>query len=90
MPTFLGGVPYYRVAEVAETVGVHPRTLRRWIKAGKVPDGKRDRNHWRVFSEAQVEQIKDFALSTSHAGGSDEQMFLFRRRRGRANADNRA
>jgi excisionase family DNA binding protein len=92
MPKLLSGIPFYTVSEVAKAVGVHRITLVRWIDAGKVPDGKRDRNGWRMFSESQVEAIKDFALSTSGPDDvPDEQMLLFHRQGGRpVNASNDA
>jgi excisionase family DNA binding protein len=79
MPKLLGGLCFYTVSEVAKSVGIHRMTLLRWIEARKVPDGRRDRNGWRMFSEAQVEAIKDFALSTSDPNSDpDEQMLLFK------------
>ena len=80
MPRLLGGIRVYTVSEVASAVGVHRLTLLRWIDARKVPDGKRDRNGWRLFSDAHLEAIKDFALGTSDPGDfPEEQMALFGR-----------
>jgi excisionase family DNA binding protein len=85
MPRMLGGLRVFTVSEVADLVGVHRTTLLRWIHARKVPDGKRDRNDWRMFSEAQVELIKDYALSTSGSVSEpSEQMALFDRSHRRA------
>ena len=50
MPKLFAGVQYYTVTEVARAVGVHRDTLKRWLEAGKVPDARRDRNGWRIFS----------------------------------------
>lgn len=80
MAKILGGVRVYTVSEVASAVGVHRLTLLRWIDARKVPDGKRDRNGWRLFSEAQLEAIKDFALGTSDPTDAGDQPGLFERR----------
>ena len=78
MPRSLGNQTYYTVLEVAKAVGVHLATLIRWIDAGKVPDGRRDRHNWRLFSAEQVELIKDFALSTTGPDeAADEQIPLF-------------
>jgi excisionase family DNA binding protein len=79
MPRLLSGIPYYTVSEVAKAVNVHRITLLRWIGAGKVPDGRRDRNGWRLFSAEQLERIKDFALATEPAPEEStvEQISLF-------------
>lgn len=51
------------VSEVARRAGVHPDTLRRWIRDGKIPEPRRDRNDWRVFTESEVQVILAFALA---------------------------
>ena len=81
MPRTLGNLTYYTVHEVAKAAGVHRATLIRWIDARKVPDGRRDRHNWRLFSAEQVELIKDFALSTTGPeDAGDSQIPLFVRR----------
>lgn len=40
-------------------------TLKRWLISGKVKDVERDRNNWRVFSDADVLRIKNFAEGKS-------------------------
>ena len=52
---------FYTIRQVAEQVGVHPDTIRRWLRAGKVPEPDRDRNRWRVFTEDEIETIRGFA-----------------------------
>jgi DNA (cytosine-5)-methyltransferase 1 len=49
------------LAEAAERVGVAPITLKRWLLAGKVAEVARDRNGWRIFTEADVGRIKHYA-----------------------------
>jgi DNA-binding transcriptional MerR regulator len=49
------------VHEVAKQIGVAPITLRRWLRAGKIPEVSRNRNGWRVFSSRDVAKIKHFA-----------------------------
>ncbi|MDR0564004.1 MAG: DNA (cytosine-5-)-methyltransferase [Azoarcus sp.] len=51
--------------EAARVVGISPVTLKRWLLSGKVDDVIRDRNNWRVFSEADIERIKLFAMKPS-------------------------
>ena len=48
------------ITEAARKVGVSPRTIRRWEKAGKVATGKRDYRGWRVYSPADVERLVSF------------------------------
>ncbi len=53
-----------RLSEVAREIGVSTITLKRWLLSGKVPEVTRDRNGWRLFSSADVEQIKHYATRT--------------------------
>ena len=54
-------IKFTRVQDVAEEVGIAPITLRRWLLAGKVPEVRRDRNRWRIFTRADIARIKRFA-----------------------------
>ena len=57
--------------EAARAAGISKNTLLRWLKQGKVPEVRRDRNGWRVFSPLDVETITAFARKTTPpaAGG---------------------
>ena len=44
-------------AEVAKLAGVHKDTLLRWLRAGSVPEPKRDRHGWRSFSVSDAKRI---------------------------------
>ncbi|WP_017923113.1 DNA (cytosine-5-)-methyltransferase [Burkholderia glumae] len=48
--------------EAAHAIGVSAITLKRWLLSGKVADVGRNRNNWRVFTEADIERIKKYAL----------------------------
>jgi len=48
------------ITEVAEKLGVSPKTVARWEKVGKIHKSKRDWRGWRVYDESDVEQIKEF------------------------------
>lgn len=48
------------ITEVAKGVGVTPRTIMRWEKAGKIKKSKRDWRGWRIYFEDDLKQIKDF------------------------------
>jgi excisionase family DNA binding protein len=50
---------YFQIAEACEIAGTNRNTLLRWIRDGRFPDVKtRDRNGWRLFTEADIERLK--------------------------------
>ena len=51
----------FSTANVAEKAGVHRDTLLRWLRKGTVPEPKRDRHGWRVFSASEADAIVAFA-----------------------------
>jgi len=51
----------YRLSQVANIVGVAPITLKRWLLNGRIDEGQRDRNGWRVFTDEDVERIRAYA-----------------------------
>lgn len=51
----------YSTVEAAAAIGISKATLLRWIREKKVADVKRDRNKWRVFTEADVQRIRRVA-----------------------------
>ena len=52
---------YVTISEAAQMVGVHPSTVRRWLRWGKVPPVPRDRNGWRLFDEEEVRLLRMLA-----------------------------
>ena len=48
------------ITEVAEIVGISPKTIVRWEKVGKVKKAKRDWRGWRVYDQEDLEDIKQF------------------------------
>lgn len=55
---------YYTAQEAAVKAGISKPTLLRWIKTKRVRDSaKRDRNGWRLFSEAEIAAIRGVAQS---------------------------
>ena len=44
--------------QVCRTLGVSPKTLYLWERAGKIPPPSRDRRGWRVYTPAEVEAIR--------------------------------
>ena len=51
---------YYQTREVSKIAGVHRDTLLRWLREGKISEPKRNRNDWRIFSEADLDNIIAF------------------------------
>ncbi len=48
------------ITQVAEIVGICPKTIIRWEKVGKVKKAKRDWRGWRVYDQTDIEGIKRF------------------------------
>jgi DNA-binding transcriptional MerR regulator len=51
------------ITDVAERIGVTPKTIVRWEKAGKITASKRDWRGWRVYEKDDFRKIKDFKES---------------------------
>ena len=47
----------YKLAEVAREARVSPSTVRRWLRAGKLPEPGKDRNGWRVWTQRELEHV---------------------------------
>jgi predicted site-specific integrase-resolvase len=74
MPVAICGQTYFRTAEVCQSVGISKSTLFRCFKQGTLNEAaRRDRNGWRLFTEYEVNRIKEevyqinFARSTGPA-----------------------
>ena len=62
MPVTINGQTYYRTAEVCRMVDISRNTLFRWLKDGVLKESEhRDRRGWRLFTEAQVDRLKQEA-----------------------------
>lgn len=46
------------ITEVAHRVGVTPKTIIRWEKAGKIRKPKRDWKGWRVYLQEDLDAIE--------------------------------
>lgn len=46
------------ITDVAEQVGVTPKTLIRWEKTGKIKKPKRDFKGWRTYAKEDVDAIQ--------------------------------
>jgi len=47
------------ITEVAQMVGLSPKTITRWEKVGKIQKAKRDFRGWRIYDPREVELIKE-------------------------------
>jgi protein involved in polysaccharide export with SLBB domain len=52
------------ITDVAKAVGVTPRTIMRWEKAGKIKKSKRDWRGWRFYYKEDIAEIKQFVESS--------------------------
>jgi len=50
----------YSTKEVLELIEVSRSSLYKWLGQGKVPEVKRDRNNFRIFTEQDVKVILDY------------------------------
>lgn len=57
----MGRETYYYISEAADSIGVHPITLKRWFRDGKIAEVARDRKGWRIFRGEDIERIKEYA-----------------------------
>lgn len=48
------------ITEVAELVGISPKTIVRWEKVGKVRKAKRDWRGWRIYDSEDLNGIRQF------------------------------
>ena len=65
MPRQFGDQTFFSTQEAAKKVGISKATLLRWLKNGDVREPKRDRRGWRVFSEADLREIRAWAHKTN-------------------------
>ena len=48
------------VTELADKLGITPRTIVRWEKSGKIRKAKRDWRGWRVYLPEDIEGIEQY------------------------------
>ena len=59
------------ITNVAKSLGVTPRTIMRWEKAGKIKKPKRDWRGWRFYYKEDIEEIKQFLESCYELDGEN-------------------
>jgi excisionase family DNA binding protein len=55
----------YSTRQVADMAGVHRDTLLRWLREGRIPEPRRDRNNWRIFTSEETEAIVRYSKGTA-------------------------
>ena len=64
MPIAINGQIYFRTAEVCQLVGISKSTLFRCLRQGIFSEAeRRDRKGWRLFTEEDIERIKEVAYA---------------------------
>ena len=48
------------ITQLARKLGVVPKTIMRWEKAGKIKMAKRDWRGWRVYNPVELAEIQGF------------------------------
>ena len=48
------------ITEIADIVGISPKTIARWEKAGKVKRAKRNWRGWRIYDEEDLDNIREY------------------------------
>lgn len=56
------------ITDVAERIGVTPKTIIRWEKSGKVTRPKRDWRGWRVYDKNDFRKLKEFKETIIYYG----------------------
>lgn len=68
MPITIQGKTYYHIKEALTQAGISESTWRRWIKNNVIEDVKtRDRRGWRLFTQEDIQRIKDYAETITTA-----------------------
>ena len=48
------------ITDVADRIGVTPKTIVRWENSGKVGKSKRDWRGWRIYDKGDLKRLKQF------------------------------
>lgn len=56
------------ITDIADRIGVTPKTIVRWEKSGKVTRSKRDWRGWRVYDKKDLKKLRDFKETIIYFG----------------------
>lgn len=59
------------ITDIAERIGVTPKTIIRWEKAGKVNRAKRDWRGWRIYDKDDLKELRTFKDTIIYQEGLD-------------------
>lgn len=48
----------YKTSQIAQSMGIHPNTVRLYEKLGLIPKAEREKNSYRIFTDFHMEQFK--------------------------------
>jgi len=78
-PVKIEGIAYFAATDLAAVLGISRQTLWRWRRSGKIPLGHRFRNGQILFTEGEVEEIREFAYRIEPIDTADRnQLELFK------------
>lgn len=81
MPTMIQDKRYFAASEVADAVRVSRQTLYRWRQDGKIPAGRRYRDRRVLYTDEEIEMIREYANRLEPIGPVDSsQLRLFGKR----------
>lgn len=58
---------HLRVAQVARELGCSERFLREGEKRGRLPRARRDLNSWRVYTEEDIERLRELIVPNTES-----------------------
>ncbi|MFC1994702.1 helix-turn-helix domain-containing protein [Chloroflexota bacterium] len=77
MSVKIDGQLFYRTKETCEKAGISRSTLFRWLNKGILQDVKhRDRRGWRLFTEEDIERLKEESSRFSIEPPEDASTFV--------------
>ena len=47
----------YTSKEIAQRAGIHLRTLQRWLAEGSIPEPRRNRVGWRLWTDRELDAV---------------------------------
>ncbi len=61
MPVEIEGICYFSASDIHRQLSVSRQTLWRWRRDGKIPVGRRYRDHQVLYTQGELDEIRDYA-----------------------------